>query len=151
MVRAGDTVPDAEPSSRDSRLRLLAQPAVVAAAGLGSIALVTWLDRVGLAVLPACPFLSVTGLWCPLCGGTRAVQALSGGDVEAALGFNVLVVLAVPLVLAEWARWTAGRARGRPTSFMNVSSRTLAVVAALALLYMVVRNVPGMEVLTPAG
>ncbi len=151
MVRVGDTVPDAEPSSRDRRLRLLAQPAVVAAAGLGSIAMLTGLDRAGLSLLPPCPFLSVTGLWCPLCGGTRAMEALSGGDVAAALGFNLLVVVAVPLVLAEWVRWTAGRARGRPTSFMNVSSRALAVVAALALLYMVVRNLPGMEMLTPPG
>jgi hypothetical protein len=139
------------PSTVDDRLRLLAQPAVVAAAGLGSVALLSWLDHTGLSVLPACPFLSITGLWCPLCGGTRAVEALAAGDIGAALGFNLLVVLAVPLVVAEWLRWTTGRARGRPTSFMNVSSRTLAVVAGLAVLYMVVRNVPGVEMLTPSG
>jgi hypothetical protein len=139
------------PDGRDSRVRLLVPPAVVAAGGLGSLALLGWVDHAGLSVLPACPFLSLTGLWCPLCGGTRAMQALSGGDVVAALGLNLLVVLAVPVVLAEWVRWTAGRARGRPTSFMNVSSRTLGVVAGLALLYMVVRNVPGLELLAPAG
>lgn len=147
---APDTAPDAA-VGHHGRMQLLAQPAAVAAAGLGALTALAWLDRAGLSVIPACPFFTVTGLWCPLCGGTRAMEALAGGDVGAALGLNLLVVLAVPLVLAEWVRWTAGRARGRRSSFMNVSSRTLAVVAGLAVLYMVVRNLPGMEMLAPPG
>ena len=100
-------------------------------------------------MLPPCPFLAVTGLWCPLCGGTRAMDALVAGDVGAALGLNLLVVVAVPILAAEWLRWTIGRARGRPTSFMNVSTRVLAAVTVVALAFAVLRNVPGMEMLAP--
>ncbi len=149
-----DAAPDAATDAaagRHRRVQLLAQPAAVAAASLGGLTALAWLDQAGLSVIPACPFFTITGLWCPLCGGTRAVEALAAGDVGAALGLNLLVVLAVPLVLAEWVRWTTGRARGRRTSFMNVSSRTIAVVAGLGVLYMVVRNLPGMEMLAPPG
>ena len=34
---------------------------------------------------------------------------------------------------------------------MNYSSRVIAVAAGIAVLYAVVRNIPGMEALTPGG
>jgi hypothetical protein len=133
------------------RASLLRAPLVVGATAAVGLGLVRVLDVSQTPVLPPCPFLALTGLWCPFCGGTRALDALVAGDVGAALGLNVLLVLAVPLVVAEWARWTSGRARGRPTRFFDVSSRTIAVVATIALVYAVVRNLPGMEALTPGG
>lgn len=135
--------------TRRDRIGLLVAPTAVAASGVLGIAALAALDRVDVSVLPPCPFLALTGLWCPLCGGTRAMEALVAGDVAAAWGLNLLVVIAVPLVVAEWVRWTAGRARGRPTSFMNVSTRTLTVVTTIALVYAVLRNLPGVEALAP--
>lgn len=133
------------------RRSLLRAPLAVGATAAVGLGLVRVLDVSATPLLPPCPFLAFTGLWCPFCGGTRALDALVAGDVGAALGLNVLLVLAVPLVVAEWVRWTLGRARGRPTSFLDVSSRTVAVVATIALVYAVVRNLPGMEALTPGG
>jgi hypothetical protein len=134
---------------RRDRLGLLGAPVAVAASGLAGAAVLAAVDVSSTSLLPPCPFLAITGLWCPFCGGTRALDALVAGDLGAALGLNVLVVLAVPVVVAEWARWTAGRAKGRPTSFMNVSTRVLAAVTVLAVLYAVLRNLPGMEMLAP--
>lgn len=128
---------------------LLLAPATVAASALAVTTALAVTDLGETSVLPPCPFLAVTGLWCPLCGGTRAMDALVAGDVGAALGLNVLVVVAVPILAAEWLRWTIGRARGRPTSFMNVSTRVLAAVTVVALAFAVLRNVPGMEMLAP--
>lgn len=130
-------------------MRLLAQPMAVAGAALAGAGLIGWLDPGRLPFLPPCPLHALTGLWCPFCGGTRAIDALIAGDLGAALGLNLLVVVAVPLVAAEWVRWTVGRARGRPTALLNLSSRVLAVVAAVAVAYMVLRNLPGMAMLTP--
>ena len=132
-----------------SRTALMAQPAAVAGAALLGAGLVAWLDLGRLSFLPPCPFLALTGLWCPFCGGTRAVDALAGGDVAGALGLNAVVVVAVPLVAAEWVRWTAGRARGRPSSFLNLPGRALAVVAVVVVLYALLRNIPGLEMLAP--
>ena len=73
----------------------------------------------------------------------------AGGDLGGALGLNAVVVLAVPLLAAEWVRWTAGRARGRPSSFLNLPGRALAVVAAVVVVYALLRNLPGLEMLAP--
>jgi len=39
-----------------------------------------------------CSFLSVTGLPCAMCGGTRAVRALAAGDVERSLYLNAAAI-----------------------------------------------------------
>lgn len=138
-------------TARRDRVRLLAAPAALAGAAAAGVGVLSLLDVTETSILPPCPFLAITGLWCPFCGGTRAMDALVAGDVGVALGLNLLVVVAVPLVVAEWLRWSIGRARGRETSFMNVSTRTLAVVSAIALVYAVLRNLPGLEALAPSS
>jgi hypothetical protein len=62
---------------------------------------------------------------------------------------NLLVVLAVPVLVGLWVRWTALRAAGRPASFGTLSSRGTALVAVALVAFMVVRNLPGLEGLTP--
>ena len=37
-----------------------------------------------------CPLHRTTGLWCPLCGGTRATRELMHGDLGAAMGLQPL-------------------------------------------------------------
>jgi len=127
---------------------MLVAPLGLAAAAALSVGVITLLQRVPVG-LPGCPFHALTGLWCPLCGGTRAVAALASGDVVEALGLNAIVVLAAPVALLAWLRWTVGRARGRPIAFLEVSGRTITVVAAVLLLFAVVRNLPFAEALAP--
>jgi hypothetical protein len=97
--------------------------------------------------VPLCPFHAVTGLWCPLCGGLRAVAALVRGQLTAAVRDNLLVVAAVPVVAVLWLMWVAGpgacRAAVRPSR-----TATIAVIA-LALGFTVVRNLPGLTALRP--
>lgn len=135
----------------EQRRRLLVAPAALGAAGVVGVLALQVVNLSAVSVIPPCPFLAVTGLWCPFCGGTRAVDALAAGDVGLALGMNVIAVLLVPLVLVEWTRWTAARARGRPASFMNYSPRVLMAAASAAIGYAVLRNLPGLEALTPLG
>jgi len=47
---------------------------------------------------PVCPFLALTGVPCPGCGSLRATNRLLHGDVGAALGYNALLVLTVPML-----------------------------------------------------
>lgn len=62
-----------------------------------------------------CPFLTLTGLPCPWCGGLRSVHDLVHGDVVAALSSNAPTVLAVLALLTGTIAWTvvAWRARRR--------------------------------------
>ncbi|MCU0271452.1 MAG: DUF2752 domain-containing protein [Acidimicrobiales bacterium] len=131
------------------RARLLAAPLLTAGGVVVATGAAVVAGRLGVSLVPECPLHALTGLWCPLCGGTRAVQALVAGDLGAAAGLNVLVVVAVPVLVVLWLRWTALRASGRAVSLIALSNRAGAMLAAVLLAYMVVRNLPGMEMLTP--
>lgn len=65
---------------------------------------------------PNCPFLWLTGYYCPGCGSLRAYHQLLRGDPGAALGLNPLTVLALPaLVYALASMWMTGyRGHGLP-------------------------------------
>ena len=53
-----------------------------------------------LALVPNCPFHTMTGIACPTCGSTRALVQLAHGSVLNALSLNPLFVLAALLALA---------------------------------------------------
>jgi hypothetical protein len=77
---------------------------------------------------PSCPFHSLTGWLCPLCGSLRAIHALLTGALAAALALN-------PLTTIGLAAWLG--ARERVTAFC-FSARGVAALAAFGLL----RNLP---------
>lgn len=85
-----------------------------------------------------------TGLWCPLCGGTRATAALLHGDLTAALGYNpfalAIEIVAVLVVL----RWIVRRVRRRQGPFFT-GWEACGLVVALGVFFLV-RNLPGMWV-----
>ena len=106
---------------------------VIVLGGLAFAGIVAVLGPERLHVLPGCMFHEWTGLLCAGCGSTRALAALTRGDVVAAAGFNPLTttfLVALPALL--WLR-----ARGyRPSSALVWIG-----VAALGLFW-VLRNVP---------
>jgi hypothetical protein len=106
-----------------------------------------------------CPLLHLTGLYCPGCGGLRAVDDLARLDVGAALSSNALLVLLLPLVVAAWAAWLR-RSWRHPGSTTTphapavadgrVRSRSLVLaVLAVTVVFAVVRNLPAGGWLAP--
>lgn len=96
-----------------------------------------------------CPFLALTGWWCPVCGSSRMGVALLRGDVAAAWGWNPFMLVLGGLLAAIWA-WTGVRLVARrpaglpgPLAVLDRLSPTAltAVIIAPALVFMVVRNV----------
>lgn len=87
-----------------ARLTILAG---VSAAAMGAWALRRLDPNAADSLLPACPFFSLTGLYCPGCGSTRCLHALAHFDLVAALAMNPLLVVALPL-LASMLAWNAG-------------------------------------------
>jgi len=105
-------------------------------------ATVAWIGPERLHVLPGCFFHAWTGLLCPGCGSTRALAALTRGDLVAAMGFNPFTasfLLALPVLLL------ARRAGFRPPPLLVWSG-----VATLGIFW-VLRNLPFpvFEVLRP--
>jgi hypothetical protein len=59
-----------------------------------------------------CPWLLLTGTFCPGCGGLRAVNDLTRGDLGAAASSNLLFVASIPLVAVWWVRSVVDGWRG---------------------------------------
>ena len=87
-----------------------------------------------------CPSAAM-GIYCPGCGGLRAVNDLTHGDVGAALSSNILVTLTIPVVIVLLLVWARDRWRGR-TRETNARAITQATVAfcVIAVAFAVVRN-----------
>ena len=94
--------------------------------------------------IPLCPFHSISGAWCPLCGGLRAVASLAHGDIPAALHDNILVVAAIPVAITMWLL-----AILRPQLPIRLDKRAWLGVITLAVVFTVVRNVPAGAFLHP--
>ena len=91
-----------------------------------------------------CPLHRTTGLWCPLCGGTRATRELTHGDLGAAMGYNPFALVLEAVVIVLVARWLLASARGLRRPLVTGGEGILLGVA-LAV-FAVVRNLPGMWV-----
>jgi len=90
-----------------------------------------------------CPWLLLTGTYCPGCGGLRAVNDLTRGDVGAAASSNLLLVGALPLLAWWWLRRAADAWRGvRRVVDEHAALRLTVVVLGAALVFWVVRNLP---------
>jgi hypothetical protein len=97
-----------------------------------------------------CPWLVLTGTYCPGCGGLRAVNDLTHGDLAAAASSNLLLVAALPVALGMWTRWFLSRWRGvRRSGDQRLAVVLASLLGVVSLVFWVVRNLPGMEWLLP--
>jgi hypothetical protein len=97
---------------------------------------------------PVCLFHALTGLYCPGCGGTRAVYQLLHGHVLLALHDNALFGLAL-VALAVWgARFAVRKLRNQQTIF-QLHPKTLWMFLVVTLVFTVLRNLPAFSWLSP--
>lgn len=129
-------------------VRTLRAPLLVGGLALAATVYIATVDpnRPGHYLL--CPLLTLTGLYCPGCGGLRAVHDLAHLDLAGAWDMNPLLVLAAPIAALAWGRWLArswgpGGWRATPASSRR-SSWLASVVLVVVLAYTVLRNVPAL-------
>jgi hypothetical protein len=92
---------------------------------------------------PVCPFLAITGLYCPGCGTLRCLHALLHGDLRAAAGFNVLTVLLLPFVVAAWmATGIAALGGRRAEALARLPGWVGPAIVVATVSFWVLRNVP---------
>lgn len=94
-----------------------------------------------------CPLLALTGLFCPFCGGLRAVNDLTHGRLVDAVSSNSLIVLGSPVaaVVLAWVLWRQWRGTPPPAAPRWLTWTLLAVVVAFG----VARNLPWGAALAP--
>ena len=129
--------------------RAVLLPLGVAAAALVSAGYVAAVDPNVAGHYPGCPFLALTGWYCPGCGGLRAAHALADGDLVTALARNPLAVVVLGSLAVAWAVWLWRTVTGRPRRWL-APPWVLYSVLGVILAFWVLRNVPGWTWLSPA-
>jgi hypothetical protein len=119
-----------------------------AVAGAGGLAWLATHDPNTPGHYPACFLLSTTGYYCPTCGGTRATYDLLHGDVAGAFARNPLVpLLYLAIAVGLGYRWVRRR-RGLPA--LSVPNWVFPAAAVALLVFGVLRNIPGWDLISPA-
>lgn len=92
-----------------------------------------------------CMLLHLTGLYCPGCGGTRAVYSLATGDVSGALNMNAFVVLLVipPAILG--LLWWLLHSLDLKVPRVRIGTPIVWGYVGVLLLFAVMRNIPALE------
>lgn len=98
-----------------------------------------------------CPWAALTGFYCPGCGGLRAVNDLTNGDIAGAASSNLVFVLMVPVLVVLWLRWTRRAWSGAPEPERGVRhpGAWIAVFAVVMVVFGVLRNLPPGSWLAP--
>ncbi|GAA3658318.1 DUF2752 domain-containing protein [Nonomuraea antimicrobica] len=131
------------------RLKGMLAPLGVAAATGAVFAIVAVVDPNEPGHYPTCPFLWLTGLYCPGCGTLRTIHALAHLDPVAALGLNPLAVAMMPFLLFWWGRWMVRAWQGRPRRTTLAHPAWLWAFLGVVMVYWVVRNLPFGAFLAP--
>ncbi len=95
-------------------------------------------------ISPGCPLRRLTGIACPGCGGTRAVQALLQGDFIGAFRHNLLCPLIILALLVEYGRLCAVHIFGlRNGTNQRYYYLAFCIFGYLTLLWFILRNILG--------
>jgi hypothetical protein len=140
--------PPGEAGRRGLLRALLPQGIVLAGVAAGSV-LVAFVDPNQPGHYPTCPFLAMTGYYCPGCGGMRLVNALTHGHAGSAFGFNPLLFLLLPVFGYLYVRWTVLSVRGRPMWSALFRPAVVYSFVGLLIVYWIVRNLPFAHALAP--
>jgi len=127
----------------------VAAPLGVLAAGAAGVAFVGLVSPYEAGHYPVCPFLALTGWYCPGCGGLRMTYELAHGRFAEAFSKNALVFLLLPAAGYLWGLWAVASWRGAPVRTGLGSRVAILALAGAILVFWVLRNLPFGQALAP--
>jgi hypothetical protein len=129
-----------------ARRRVSSGEKVLAVAGLAATGVVLLLVRnfnpTASGWFPQCPFYALTGLSCPGCGATRGMHQLLNGDLPAALDYNALLILFVPMIIYFVLNLVSVAARGQTLGIGKLPPAGIWAFAVVLFVFGVLRNLP---------
>lgn len=87
-----------------------------------------------------CIFHLITGLYCPGCGGTRAVKYLLTGQIGKSLQYHPLVLYTAAVVLAEVVSALAAKKADRPEWYLGHEKLFIYLGLGIILVNWIVKN-----------
>lgn len=141
--------PAAPPRSQRPRWRRMVPPALVLGGLTAATTALHFRDPHVEGSWGICPSAAL-GFWCPGCGGLRATNDLSNGEIVDAASSNLLFVLWIPVIAYVFARWSIARWQGRPYEIsLRATNITAIVLVAGLVVFTVLRNLPAGAWLAP--
>ena len=122
--------------------------ATLAFTAIGAGAILFFFDPTKNDFYPVCQFHALTGLYCPGCGATRAAYQLLHGNFLMALRDNGLFVVALVALMVRGAWFLKRRMARQPVRFF-IPPAALWVFLGVALVFVVLRNLPAFSFLAP--
>lgn len=130
----------------------LLEPAGVLVLGVGLFTYVGLKDPNESGHYPTCPFLAISGFYCPGCGSARAIHALVHLDIGTALSLNVFTVLVmIPIAVFYYVRWTSERFLGRSVRKRMAHPAFIWVLFFGLMAFWFLRNLEPLAFLAPYG
>ena len=99
--------------------------------------LIQWITRQGLP----CLFQLITGLYCPGCGGTRAVRALLHGNLRMSFQYHPLILYAVLVLTVELISFALSRALKNPRLYLGHETLFVYIAAGIVVVNWIYKNV----------
>ena len=130
------------PFLRGLQLSDRAKYAWMAIAGLVGLVLLYNVDPRNPGSYPICPFLGLTGCFCPGCGTLRALHQLLHGNPIAAFGYNPFAVLSIPFIAYSYMTGALRTFALPAPAPVFVQSRWIWGLLAAVLAFWALRNVP---------
>jgi hypothetical protein len=140
---------DPDRDAARSTWQRMTPPLIAAGLGVGTLALLHFRDPHVEGSYGLCPVYALFGVYCPGCGGMRAMHNLTDGDILDSLHSNLL---ALPLTIAFAVfviDWIVRARRGRRWRVPGLSAVTVWSFFGLLAFYTVLRNTPWGTWLTP--
>lgn len=131
-----------------ARRRTLASPLAVAGGAVAGLTVTALWDPNQPGHYPSCPFLALTGWYCPGCGSLRALHAIAHGDLLTALARNPALVVGACWLTWVWVRWLRHTVAGERPGAMTGGRSARFLPYAIAAFW-VARNIPGWTILSP--
>jgi uncharacterized protein DUF2752 len=109
---------------------------------LGALVLLCSANPASSNLFPPCPFLWLTGFYCPGCGSLRALHQLLYGNLSAAFALNPFAVLSFPFLAYGGASRAAYLLNGRYFPRIFLPARFIWTLFAAIVLFGILRNLP---------
>lgn len=124
-------------------MRRIWAPALLWAGGAAAVTAVALRDPHVPGSWGSCGFLTVTGFYCPGCGGLRAMHDLTHGHVLAALQSNAMGLVLCAVLGGLLTLWLVCAWQGRQVPVDRiVTARRVWVFLAVFAIFAVYRNTP---------
>ena len=106
-----------------------------------------WYQIIGKGI--PCLFHKITNLYCPGCGVTRMGMSLIQLNFVDALKYNPCICLFLPILVIIGHRWSIRYCKTGNVRFTKWEERVFLIMIALLILFGILRNLPGMQMLRP--